>query len=388
MREFRRTGLRLPSWAWMTADSKLTLWNVAFQRTFRAFPAFDLHLAANGSALEYSAANTPESSARWQVFRLGLAGTDSGAASVNNAGGVANTDTGNVAGVQGISGDGTTVFFSSGATNLSPAATDGQLHGFVRTQGSLEHFAVVGDSYSSGEGVPPFIPPSGADHCDRSYHAYAEDIAALSPEMALTGFGACSGATSHQIITGMNAENSQLQFVILTAGGDDIGFGKFVTACLLNLCAKGSKAYERAENAIRHSLPSNMAMLFDHLTAVLSRGTRVLVLGYPDVLPPTGAPYICSTLKARDQTAAQKVEGDLNAAIVAAVKTADASKANVSFEYVDPFIQFDGHELCSPHPYFRGLSRTTRYSYHPNAAGQQAYARAVKAYLVKHPAVA
>jgi hypothetical protein len=100
--------------------------------TATAFPVFDLHLAANGSALEYSAANTPVSSTRWEVYTVGFNGGAS-AASVNNAGGIANTDTGNIAGIQGISGDGATAFFSSSATNLDPAATDGQLHAYIRT---------------------------------------------------------------------------------------------------------------------------------------------------------------------------------------------------------------------------------------------------------------
>jgi hypothetical protein len=97
-----------------------------------AFPVFDLHLAANGSALEYSAANTPVSHSRWEVFSVGFNGGVS-AASVSDAGGIANADTGNGGGIQGISGDGATVFFSSSATNLDPGATDGAVHAFIRT---------------------------------------------------------------------------------------------------------------------------------------------------------------------------------------------------------------------------------------------------------------
>jgi len=100
--------------------------------TATAFPAFDLHLSASGTALEYSAANTPVSATRWEVFSVGFNG-GANAASVNNADGIANTDTGNVGAIQGISGDGATVFFSSSATNLDLAATDGQVHAYIRT---------------------------------------------------------------------------------------------------------------------------------------------------------------------------------------------------------------------------------------------------------------
>lgn len=105
----------------------------ACKRVASAFPVFDLHLASNGSALEYSAANTPVSSTTWEVFRVGFGGGNSSTASVNDVSDPANADTGNIGGIQGISGDGSTVFFSSSATNLDPGAVDGQVHAFVRT---------------------------------------------------------------------------------------------------------------------------------------------------------------------------------------------------------------------------------------------------------------
>jgi hypothetical protein len=98
-----------------------------------AFPVFDLHLAAGGTALEFSAANTPAAASRWEVFSVGFGGGTASPASVSNAGDVAGTDTGNGGGIQGISGDGRTVFFSSSATNLVPGVADRQVHAYVRT---------------------------------------------------------------------------------------------------------------------------------------------------------------------------------------------------------------------------------------------------------------
>ena len=97
-----------------------------------AFPVFDVHLAASGTALEYSAAGTPESPSSWQVFRADLVGHSTGVASISTSGVVANANTGNSAGLQGISGDGSAVFFSSTATNVDSGATDGQLHAYLR----------------------------------------------------------------------------------------------------------------------------------------------------------------------------------------------------------------------------------------------------------------
>ena len=66
--------------------------------------------------------------------------------------------------------------------------------------------------------------------------------------MSLDAFKACSGATSGDVITGHDGEGGQLsaisssdKLVILTVGGDDIGFSDFVKACANPLvgCAEG-----------------------------------------------------------------------------------------------------------------------------------------------------
>jgi hypothetical protein len=301
------------------------------------------------------------------------------------------------------SGDGSTVYYSEDgdiyeeaysagswtSTEITSSGTD-QDPTPVDATWSPEHFAVLGDSFSSGEGNPPFIPPSGKDKCDRSYRAYAEDLNNTPTGMSLTGFAACSGATTGDVITGYDGESSQLgsisssdNFVILTVGGDDMGFAQFVEDCVNPAvgCAEGSPAYNNAEDAIEDALPSNLATLFDQIAALVSPGTRVLVLGYPEELPPTGASQICSGVGAASQTGAEQVEGDLNAAIAAAV-----SSYGAPFEYVDPYDQFEGHQLCSSDPYFNGLNLIHQsYSYHPNGQGQQAYARAVETYLADHP---
>jgi len=151
---------------------------------------------------------------------------------------------------------------------------------------------------------------------------------------------------------------------------------------LAEFCAEGSAAYNNAESAIQSALPSNLATLYGQIAASVSPGTRVLVLGYPEELPPAGAGYVCTGMTAASQTGAQKVEGDLNADIVAAVKAAGRP-----FEHADPYVPFEGHQLCSLHPYFNGLVKTHgSYSYNPNVTGQIAYGQAIETYLAKHPA--
>jgi len=275
-----------------------------------------------------------------------------------------------------------------------------RITGFWIPSGST-NFTVLGDSFSSGEGVPSFISPSDTDGCHRSYQAFAEDMNS-STGMALDNFAACSGATSTQVINGgPQGEGSQLsaisssdKYMIISVGGDDIGFTDFVKACVALQCYGGSNpstAYTDAENKIANNLPGNLATLFGDIVSHVSSGTRVLVIGYPQEIPAAGAPWLnpCSAIDNPDQTAAVQVESGLNTAIHSAVTSADTtydqSPYNVSFEYVDPWDQFSGHQLCGYDPYFNGPSIPVGYSYHPNAEGQAAYSVAVETYLANHP---
>ena len=78
-------------------------------------------------------------------------------------------------------------------------------------------YVALGDSYSSGEGVPSFIPPSDEDGCHRSYNAYPADLAAEVPSLRLDAFVACSGAKVINVEGGMNEELPQVK--ALTAYG-------------------------------------------------------------------------------------------------------------------------------------------------------------------------
>jgi hypothetical protein len=271
--------------------------------------------------------------------------------------------------------------------NLSPT--------FVPVSWSMKHFAVLGDSYSSGEGVPSFLTPSGSDGCHRSVAAYGEVLDKHPDGMLMSSFVACSGATSSDVISGKNGEASQLDaitstddYVFLTIGGDDVGFKSFVTACLTTGCDSSSSAYTAIEYEIQNNLPGYLEGLFSAM-ADLVGGKRVFVAGYPRILPPTGASFTCSELTSGSRSGAMQVESDLNSAISAAVATAGGS-----FEFVDAdatvggvrVSPFAGHELCSEDQYFTPLDTgNPEYSYHPNEAGQTAYAELFLDYLDANP---
>lgn len=146
-----------------------------------------------------------------------------------------------------VTGLGSDVSFNAGAASSPPPT-----------------YAALGDSYSSGEGNPPYEPgstpppepepenPSSLDTCDRSEAAYGP---MLDHDMGLgrMTFGACSGAVTDDFFhtnPGNPTEPKQMTWlnpgiktVTLTIGGDDGGF-----ASVLNRCVAGPRSIWHSES--------------------------------------------------------------------------------------------------------------------------------------------
>lgn len=116
------------------------------------------------------------------------------------------------------------------------------LAGFVAPQPS---YVALGDSYSSGEGNPPYeagTDDEGApDLCHRSNTAYGPLLDTALTLGPMT-FKACSGAVTNDVFSANHqypSEGSQLSHlrastktVTLTIGGDDAGFGWVLSHCV------------------------------------------------------------------------------------------------------------------------------------------------------------
>jgi lysophospholipase L1-like esterase len=272
---------------------------------------------------------------------------------------------------------GTTTQLTSGESNTTPDP--------VGASYTMKQFTVLGDSFSSGEGNPPFDSgtDTSTDKCHRSSTAYANVLNSHPLGITLDSFVACSGATSSDVINGKYGEGAQLthisttdKYIILTVGGNDVQFNQFATNCVTGNC-DGSSQYTTTDGLIQNTLPDNLDTLFSDIKNDVGSNTRVLVLGYPYILPLSSQTGInCTYLTSGERTAATNVQVDLNGAINSAV-----TRAGSQFEFVDPNATggpFDGHQLCSSGTYFNGLDVThTEYSFHPNADGQAAYEQVV-----------
>jgi peptidoglycan hydrolase-like protein with peptidoglycan-binding domain len=164
-------------------------------------------------------------------------------------------------------------------------------------------YAALGDSYSSGEGLAPFLAGSdtAADTCHRSAKAYSQYVTP-KPDV----FVACSGQEASAITTaaipGLEpAQDSQLNqntgLITLTIGGNDADWTSALTACVK---VQG----EIIHNTVLSSpadcsqqlseLPGRIETMKENLitayTDLLTRApnAQVRVLNYPPLIPDRG----------------------------------------------------------------------------------------------------
>lgn len=280
-------------------------------------------------------------------------------------------------------------------------------------------YVALGDSYSSGEGVPPFSPSTSADNnvdvddngvmtkgidtarnvCHRSDLAYPRLINDdPRVNVDLVDFRACSGAKSDQIVGEWpdNVDDAKdrnwdepaqlsvindADIVTLTIGGNDVGFGDLASWCTVAEC------YVKADDVldeILNTLPGKLNTMLNAVKNEISSQTDVYVVGYPQLFPgsiaeaPPATPHPACGLHVEisnnDAWFARQIVAALNATIENAVN----AQNDLRFKYVDPTSQsspFSGHELCTADSFFHYAQLADyEYSYHPTAKGQKAYA--------------
>ncbi|KAB7743560.1 SGNH/GDSL hydrolase family protein [Nostocoides sp. F2B08] len=220
----------------------------------------------------------------------------------------------------------------------------------------------LGDSYGSGFGVPPY---SGAN-CARSDAAYAVQIDGRM-RIDLDDFAACAGARTVDLIENqLGALDEDTDLVTVSIGGNDIGWGQVVGACVAfdndALCA-GLIAQTR--QTIQTVLPGLLDATYAGIAAA-APDAHVVVTGYPRLFSPEFGAYFQAS--PAEQQAMNDGADLLNAVM------ADKA-AEYGFQFVDVTKRFDGHGVNAPRPWILGL--TDPGLFHPNLSGYRAYAAAV-----------
>jgi lysophospholipase L1-like esterase len=256
-------------------------------------------------------------------------------------------------------------------------------------------FVALGDSYAAGNLIPdsPAGTPAG---CLRSSRNYGADAAAA---LGMAGYvdATCTGATTgsmtqaQSVALGTNppqfdALAADDSVVTLTIGGDDIGFLGILETCAKlsltslfgNPCQRHytSGGTDQLAAAVNAAAPKVAAVL----QAIASRApdARVLVVGYPDILPVSGRGcFPLVPFAFGDVPYLRGIEVDLNQMLA---RTAAANDAT----FVDTYTATTGHDACtgaSTKDVESLIPTSLAYPFHPNQRGEQVMAQQVVAAL-------
>ncbi|NUP39539.1 MAG: SGNH/GDSL hydrolase family protein, partial [Streptomyces sp.] len=272
------------------------------------------------------------------------------------------------------------------AAAVSPAAAHGTPAGgqHGKPPAHSVDYVALGDSYTSGPGIPTQVDAN----CARSDHNYPSLVAAAGHYTGFTDVS-CGGATTVQMWQAQGTNPPQLDavtrdtdLVTLQIGGNDVGFGSIIATCAgLSVTAPaGSPCKDHYGASGTDQLTVDVAQTAPKVAQVLraihrqSPHARVVVVGYPDLLPDQGPGcFPAVPFAAGDVPYLRDTEKRLNAMLRAEALLGGAS-------YVDTYGPTVGHDMCTA-PGVRWIEPLAPAApaapAHPNAAGEQAMAAAV-----------
>lgn len=226
-------------------------------------------------------------------------------------------------------------------------------------------YVALGDSFTAGQGASPSLD----DPCLRSAtESYPAILASASSYRDRTVNAACSAATLASIpgqIASLGAGvAANASLVTITVGGIDAGAAEIVAAC--GAGAQSAACIEAFNSAVAN-LPNVGASLVGTYSAVAAAfpKAQIYVLTYPRLFDPM---YPDPVTAATVNTATDA----LNGAIVQAV----ALTNNPRVSLINVTERFAAHGIGSSDPWI--AFGTPVESFHPNAAGNAAYAAAVR----------
>jgi hypothetical protein len=260
---------------------------------------------------------------------------------------------------------------------------------------NVSRYVALGDSFSSGDGNPPYEPESVTQGCKRSAaNAYPDVIAkdlGLSASQAGFDFAACSGAKVDEIQADqLSGLGNATRLVTMTAGGDTVGFAPVLKACILyhyrhllsdTSCASNASAPPDVRNAktnIQALLGSLEALDREVRSRAPGAASHIYVLGYPDLFPlPSKVTNGCSGLNKASVLWLSERQTELNNVVSAAARAERLNYVNPN-EPGKPY-SFEGHDICSAHPWFHTVVSALAGStpLHPNQEGQHRLAEAL-----------
>ena len=292
-------------------------------------------------------------------------------------------------------------------------------------QGHHGVYYAFGDSYSAGEGLPPFdrwtakVSAAGANRCHRSSRGYPRLLRFAEPPPPQV-FTACSGAVIADIHEGHDQPGEdavtfvapqadgrvhpEAGLVTLTVGGNDLQFSRLVTFCVIEPDCMAATFGQGIEGGGRFVDYPGALPLDEWITETMDRvverqeelfarldreypNARVLVLGYPYLFPggapPRGPSDCASVLRRVDEAEREAIRAHTDRFNGL---TRDRALA-AGLEFVSPVAVWEGHEPCGDAGQFTNAVKPIGGdgSFHPSRSGQEALAQLVSCYLASNP---
>ena len=247
----------------------------------------------------------------------------------------------------------------------------------------------LGDSYTAG-GLVPVDPVAKPVGCLRSTKAYpvlvAQALHAQLTDVACANAGVKEMTGPQQTYLGTNpAQLAALKpgdrIVLLSLGGDDLGFLNVLQECMkMSITApSGSpcKAHYTAggTDQLAAGVATETAKIAQVLTAIRERApqARIVVVGYPDMFPQSGGCWPAVPIASGDIAYLRATELSANAMLAADAKAAGGT-------FVNTYTPTIGHDFCQKESIrdVEGLlPGSLALPFHANVRGQQAMANAV-----------
>ncbi len=293
----------------------------------------------------------------------------------------------------------------------------------ITQAGGTAQTVVLGDSFSAGIGSGKNHPDAPTDDgCHRSSMSWGRQLeagtatGAGTPSISLSAFGACSGATVDGTdLTGRTGAPSllaqieankdalaQADQVAFSTGGNDIGFAPIVQDCVVPInsvanCHRAVREGRWLVNGRGNEASPLSPRLEQAYRAMLEAAPNatIYVVGYPPMveLDDTGGGFLdWGEIEPENYQEVVDLLNELNFQMASTVNMVNESTPGGGrLVFVDPTKEgspFHGHSLTDEVPFYNGLQTEWAWppvsyqSYHPNDAGNEAYAQWVGWYMM------
>lgn len=224
-------------------------------------------------------------------------------------------------------------------------------------------YVALGDSFSAGTGTF-----ARTDSCYRSPYGYPVLVAGQQG-LALD-YQACSGAdTSDVLADQLGTLSPGTAHVSMTIGGNDVGFADVLTECALpGWVSDCDGEIDDSLVILRTQLPGRLDQVYGEI-ADRAPNAQVAIAGYPYLFNGQDCSF-ATFFSAREMSR-------LNAGTAELDRLIDGRSAAAGFTYVEVRDDFAGHAVCDSQAWINNLSVPVDESFHPNRAGNRAYAAAI-----------